>query len=1270
MLLSAARRSAVMRRRTPNLERLEDRVVLSANMIQDLNAVLLNPTPIELTPVGSSLYFIYKNGNSTGLGNWDGSTFTPVDFGIRNPFPNAYDYSPYNPPQNLIAVGNTLYFAAWDGQATELWKCNGTTVTEIKIGNFGNPSPGNFTAVGNTLYFTAYSSDTNNNLWKYDGTTLTDVSQTASPYLQPTLLYSINDTLYGFTYASQVYQLFQYDGSAFSVLAAGNFLNPSDLVAFDSQLYWSATDVHYNPLLWDYNGTTWVSISVPDAAYTPFQDLTVANSALYFSGDSIQSQGQVWKYDGTTFTETIDEGLGVASTPQSITSFGAGVCFTALIVGTPGYSQALYQYDGSVTTAVPIGTGTTPIFYLTDLYVAGGDLYFAVTDANYQSTIDRYDGITTTEILPSTDGLAQPSFATLGNTLYFSAADSSGAQLWSVSLPAGAPQPTMLKSAVASSTPGGFTPWGSKIYFAATDAATRVTAELWSTDGTAAGTVALGGPDDPANLIVAGNKLYFTAASGTGMGLFQYDGSNFSQVGVPAQPSFNDLVAFGNDLYFTAVDTRGAQAVWKYDGATLTEIYSTTIGYPNSLTAGDTFLYFIGPDHRGENEIFSYHGSTLTTLYFGYSYPDDLVVDGNRLYFTTYDDNWGSRQVGFYDGVTAAPLPDGGDRYFNAANLTLAGSTLFFSGASGETYAKSLFEYSGSVVTPVSNSSVAYFVELKAVGSDLYMAAYDASNVNQLWYVTGGVAQEIQVGTRFIPLSPTNLTAAGDLLYFTSTTYVDQLATNVQLWVSSGGSAPLLVSVNPTGSSDAANLVGIGANLYLSATDGVQGDEPWIVTPQRDSPTVTPSTAALPANSTSLTIAGTGFDANPANDAIALSGGATGVIVSATSTEIVIGNLAGLTAGTNLGVIVTVNGLTSGAAVQVATVTAADPTNSSISGVVFFDSNASGVLDPDETGVGGQTVYLDLNNNGVLDFGEPSAVTVNGVFSFAGLTPGTFTVREVLLGGVIQTAPASGSFTVTLAVGDHASNENFGNVLTSIAVPVQLPPTSAFPAQGNANADYVVALYRDVLRRNGDAGGLAYWTGLLNTGAATRLQVVQGINGSVEHFAQEVVTFYATIFGRPAEPTGQAYWQQQLQQGNSEETVVSAMLLTPEFLNKGDKNFIDFLYTSLLGRPPEAQGEAYWLDQLGDDATGMHVTQPNIGRDTLIHNFVYSTEHIDRLVQGFYQVYLQRLPEFSALSAQAGSLQSYYYYPSTPFRSVAESVLSSDEFFAKAAANG
>ncbi|CAN5209956.1 hypothetical protein BH10PLA2_BH10PLA2_13210 [soil metagenome] len=1267
---SHARRSAAQRRRTLSLERLEERVVLTANMIKDLNSVLLDPKPVDLTPVGSSLYFIYKNGDNSGLGKLDGSTFTPIDFGVANPFPDINNYNEFSQPQNLIAVGNTLYFSAWDGQAIELWTCNGTTAKEIKIGTYSDPSPSNFTAVGNTLYFTAYSSDTNNDLWKYDGVTLTDVSQTASPYLQPSSLYSINNTLYGFTYVSQVYQLFLYDGSAFSVLAAGNFVVPSNLVAFNDQLYWSATDTNSSPLLWNYNGTTWLGISVPDAYLSAFQNLTVANEALYFSGLDMQVHGQIWKYDGIKFTEIIDDGLGLISPPEGLIPFGNGICFTAR---NSDFQFPLFQYDGSVTTMVP---GINANVTFNSLYVASNNLYFGANEIGNSPDLWRYDGATATQIPVGDSNDPTPfGFATLGNTLYFTAIDSSGVHLWSLDLPTDAPERNLLTSSLASSTPSDLTVWGSKIYFAATDGSTRSTAQLWSTDGTVAGTIPLGGPDSPSQLIVAGTNLYFTAPSGSGLGLFKYDGSSFSQIAIPPQFGFEALVAFDNDLYFTGRNSQEALVLWKYDGVNLTEIFTTNTYYiPSNLTAGADALYFVGPDDADQFPIYKYDGTTLTTLPpygGGLQIPGSLLANGNQLYFTSYDnDNFSGYQIWIYDGITSTPLPTMGSEYYSATNLTLAGSKLFFTATRSDTYVETLFEYDGTVATPVNNVSVSYFIQLTAVGSDLYMAAYDASLVNQLWYVTGGVAQEIQVGSRFIPLEPSNLTTAGDLLYFTTTTHVDQYTTNTQLWVSSHGSAPLLVSVNPNGSSNAANLIGIGANLYLSATDGVHGDELWIVTPERTAPTVTPSTNSLPANATSLTITGTGFDTNPAKNAVAFSNGVTGVIVSATVTELVIGNLAGLTAGTNLSVIITVNGLASGDPVQVATVTAADPTNGSISGVVFRDGNASGVLNPGETGVGGQTVYLDLNNNSVLDLGEPTSFTVNGVFSFSNLAAGAYTVREVLLGGVILTAPATGSFTITLAAGDQASNQNFGNVLTSIVVPVQLPPTSAFPAQGNANANYVVTLFRDILRRNGDAAGLAYWTGLLDTGAATRLQVVQGINGSVEHYAQEIQTFYQTIFGRAAEPGGQAYWQQQLQQGNAEEAVVSAMLLTPEFLNRGDKNFIEFLYTSFLGRPPEAQGEAYWLEQLGDDATGMHVTPPNISRDYLIYNFVYSIEHVDRLVQGIYQTYLQRLPEFSALSAQAGSLLSYYYYPAIPFRSVAETVLSSDEFFVKAAANG
>ena len=43
--------------------------------------------------------------------------------------------------------------------------------------------------------------------------------------------------------------------------------------------------------------------------------------------------------------------------------------------------------------------------------------------------------------------------------------------------------------------------------------------------------------------------------------------------------------------------------------------------------------------------------------------------------------------------------------------------------------------------------------------------------------------------------------------------------------------------------------------------------------------------------------------------------------------------------------------------------------------MLFDDFNANGKQDPDEIGLGGHTVYLDLNNNRVFDAGEPFTLT-------------------------------------------------------------------------------------------------------------------------------------------------------------------------------------------------------------------------------------------------------------------------------------------------------
>src|SRR5262249_12169166 len=69
-----------------------------------------------------------------------------------------------------------------------------------------------------------------------------------------------------------------------------------------------------------------------------------------------------------------------------------------------------------------------------------------------------------------------------------------------------------------------------------------------------------------------------------------------------------------------------------------------------------------------------------------------------------------------------------------------------------------------------------------------------------------------------------------------------------------------------------------------------------------------------------------------------------------------------------------------------------------IQGTVFLDNNQSGTWNPSKPGLhDGVLVYVDLNNNGSLDKGEPSQQpSVNGAYRFANLKPGTYAIRLAL----------------------------------------------------------------------------------------------------------------------------------------------------------------------------------------------------------------------------------------------------------------------------------
>jgi uncharacterized protein (DUF2141 family) len=99
-----------------------------------------------------------------------------------------------------------------------------------------------------------------------------------------------------------------------------------------------------------------------------------------------------------------------------------------------------------------------------------------------------------------------------------------------------------------------------------------------------------------------------------------------------------------------------------------------------------------------------------------------------------------------------------------------------------------------------------------------------------------------------------------------------------------------------------------------------------------------------------------------------------------------------------------------------------------IVGSVFNDLNGNRFRDAGEPGLAGWTVFLDKDNDGVLDTNEKQRVTNSaGNYRFAGLTPGNYTLRIVQQAGWTRTAPLlSGRFTQLVGIAQSFSNRNFG----------------------------------------------------------------------------------------------------------------------------------------------------------------------------------------------------------------------------------------------------
>jgi hypothetical protein len=98
----------------------------------------------------------------------------------------------------------------------------------------------------------------------------------------------------------------------------------------------------------------------------------------------------------------------------------------------------------------------------------------------------------------------------------------------------------------------------------------------------------------------------------------------------------------------------------------------------------------------------------------------------------------------------------------------------------------------------------------------------------------------------------------------------------------------------------------------------------------------------------------------------------------------------------------------------------------SVTGVLRNDVDGDGVADVGDGAIPGGFVFADLNGNGTLDIGEPSASTAaDGSYALTGLKPGGYVVRHVVPGGRSCTAPANCNHNLTLVSGASSANRDF-----------------------------------------------------------------------------------------------------------------------------------------------------------------------------------------------------------------------------------------------------
>ena len=759
----------------------------------------------HLTAVGSGLFFVFDGVLWRTDGTFAGTLPVQAFGGTLS---------------SLTNVDGTLYFVVDD--ITQLWKSDGTAAGTVPVG----PGGYNLRAAGSRVFFLRHENATGTEPWTSDGTAagthlLKDVCAGACSGAHDEPFLTLGSMLFFRGLAQETgFEVWKSDGTSagttiVSDLAPGPQGGVGDVMAAleDAVLF---TSTFPSPALWRTDGSAAGTTMVRPLGVEAMQR---SNATVFMRAFETATGWEVWKTDGTAAGTVLvaDVCPGPCSSLSDDTRFAAapfGVAFTRF----DGFEPELWTSDGTAEGTLRLledvrvdafGPSSLPLYFSGEDDTNGRELW--ATDGTPGGTRLATNRVDNSSLWSQSYG---PRGA-VGDRVFLTAyRPDVGNELWTTRGTSATTEPLDLTPGLFGSEVFDTTALGGLFIFAA-----RVSDALgsWRSDATAAGTFLLR-PVVPSNGFVGVGGQSFFGANGNGFGLepWRTDGTpsgtfQVADIGLGAASSQPlSFTAFQGAAFFvTLLEGRG---LWRTDGTAVgtTPVVSRLCFPILGATAQQLFLTCVDPPTG--HELWRSDGTAAGTSLVKDLEPGSQGIHvvqsailGDVLFFTDGFQLWRS------DGTDAGtlllrdflqiPVPDYTDR------LMVSGGVLYFGGyapASGLELWRTDGTATGTFmlrdIYPGQESGVLpdqYRETIVAVDGGVVFAAYTPGRGMELWKSDGTAA----------------------------------------------GTVPLPEIAPGPASSSPSMMVHAAGAVYVRATDGVTGYEPWAV--QLTAPTVAIGDAAV-----------------------------------------------------------------------------------------------------------------------------------------------------------------------------------------------------------------------------------------------------------------------------------------------------------------------------------------------------------------------------------------------------------------------------------------